>query len=201
MVRLPPFADDDPDERYYDPAFEGMVWRLRQGGCRLAWGEEVLTTLLGSCVAVCLRDPVLMLGGMVHFVLPTPVLPGAGDPAGGGSAEYGAYPYGETAMALLRKRLIDHGAEAGRLEAKLFGGGEVVSVLGPVGVRNIECAEMFMRDYGVLVVASDLGGTLARRVYYQPSSGRAWVRRKGSQAAGDAASEIQPMGSPLGERR
>jgi chemotaxis protein CheD len=206
MGRLPRFADQDPDESYYDPAFDGVVRRLRQGGCQLAEGEGVLTTLLGSCVAVCLRDTHLMIGGMVHFVLP-----GTADGTAATLAEYGPYPYGEPAMAELHRRLMARGATPKQLEAKVFGGGEVVSVLGPIGWRNIECVETFMRDYGIPIVASDLGGTQSRRLYYQASSGRAWVRRKGDGTASDAGPLERPgaglgqgritTGNPTGDRR
>jgi chemotaxis protein CheD len=193
MGRLPRFADQDPDESYYDPAFDGVVRRLRQGGCQLASGEGVLTTLLGSCVAVCLRDKRLMIGGMVHFVLP-----GTADGAAATMAEYGPYPYGEPAMTELYQRLIACGAAPKQLEAKAFGGGEVVSVLGPIGCRNIECVKTFMQNYGIPIVASDLGGTQSRRIYYHAASGRAWVRRKGELSLGAGPLERPNAGLGVG---
>jgi chemotaxis protein CheD len=178
MVLLPRFADDDPDERYFDPAFGSEVRRLRQGGCMVIANQDVVSTLLGSCIAVCLRDPIRRIGGMIHFLMP---MPASNAPPSPRLAAHGCHPYGEQAMTELCRRLQAAGADLETLEAKLFGGAEVVSVLGPIGQRNVACAQNFLHENGIVLHALDVGGTVSRRVYYQPHSGRVWVRRKGAE--------------------
>lgn len=128
--------------------------------------EVVLTTILGSCVAVCLRDPALGLGGMNHFLLPE----GTGTGADAGR-RYGAY-----AMEILINDCLKRGAQRGRLEAKLFGGGRMFDSLKDVGMANADFAERFLRDEGIPVVGGSLRGLGGRRVQFWPSTGRALQR-------------------------
>ena len=128
--------------------------------------DVVLSTVLGSCVAMCLRDPVAGVGGMNHFLLPEGA--GAGTDAG---RRYGAY-----AMELLINELLRSGARRDRLEAKLFGGARMFGGLSDVGASNAAFAEKFLRDEAIPVVGSSLGGLSARRVQYWPTSGRAQQR-------------------------
>ncbi|MFC5372352.1 chemotaxis protein CheD [Brevundimonas faecalis] len=126
----------------------------------------VLSTVLGSCVALCLRDPVAGIGGMNHFLLPE----GAGEGTDAGR-RYGAY-----AMELLINELLKAGGRRERLEAKLFGGGRMFDTLKDVGASNADFAERFMADEGIPVVSSSLRGAGGRRVQYWPVSGRARQR-------------------------
>ncbi|RZJ27946.1 MAG: chemotaxis protein CheD [Brevundimonas sp.] len=126
----------------------------------------MLTTVLGSCVAACLTDPLAGVGGMNHFLLPDGA--GAGTDAG---RRYGAY-----AMELLINDLIKAGARRERLEAKLFGGGRMFDSLRDVGVANADFAERFLRDEGIRVVGGSLRGAGGRRLHYWPVSGRALQR-------------------------
>ena len=124
--------------------------------------DMVLTTILGSCVAGCLRDPLAGVGGMNHFLLPDGHN-GAGD----------GLRYGVQAMELLINGLLQRGARRERLEAKLFGGGRMLDGLTDVGQQNAAFAERFMREEGIRVVGASLRGEHARRVQYWPVSGRA----------------------------
>lgn len=124
--------------------------------------EEVLTTILGSCVAACIRDPVTGIGGMNHFLLPD-----------GTSGDREARCYGINAMELLINDILKHGGDRRRLEAKLFGGGNVVSALTDVGQRNYTFARQFLMDEGIPISGGDVGGDSARRIQYMPFSGRA----------------------------
>lgn len=124
--------------------------------------DEVLTTILGSCIAACIRDPVTGVGGMNHFLLPD-----------GNSGDREARCYGVNAMELLINDILKHGGDRRRLEAKLFGGGNVVSALTDVGSRNYAFAKQFLNDEGISIVGGDVGGDMARRIQYMPFSGRA----------------------------
>ena len=116
----------------------------------------VMTTVLGSCIAACIRDPQAGVGGMNHFLLPD-----AGDGRGGDAVRYGAY-----AMELLIHDLLKRGARRERLEAKIFGGAKLFDGLSDVGASNSAFAERF------LIVSSSTGGVSARRVEFWPTSGR-----------------------------
>ena len=129
-----------------------------------------LVTVLGSCVAACVRDRESGIGGMNHFMLPR-----ARGPAGPASE---SARYGVNAMELLINELIRLGARRARLEAKVFGGGNVLAgvTLLNVGEMNAEFVRRFLREESIPVVASDLEGAVSRQVRYFPATGRALVR-------------------------
>ena len=126
--------------------------------------EVVVTTILGSCVAACLRDPIAGVGGMNHFLLP------------GGDARKNASDsvrYGVHAMELLVNALLTMGARRDRLEAKLFGGARLITGLTDVGELNAAFAEDFLRREGLNHVGGSLRGDAGRRIQFWPVSGRA----------------------------
>jgi chemotaxis protein CheD len=120
----------------------------------------VLTTILGSCVAACIRDVDTGVGGMNHFLLP-------------GDASTDGLRYGVQSMELLINALLRNGARRDRLEAKLFGGGRIVTGLSDVGAQNIKFAQRFLADEGITYAGGSLGGNQARRIQYWPEDGRA----------------------------
>lgn len=124
----------------------------------------VLTTLLGSCVAACMRDPVAGVGGMNHFLLP-----------GGRSQNMGeqAQRYGVHAMELLVNALLSHGARRDRLEAKLFGGARLINGLTDVGRQNANFAKRFLADEGIRHTGGSLLGEHGRKIQFWPVLGRA----------------------------
>jgi chemotaxis protein CheD len=132
--------------------------------------DVALTTVLGSCVAACVRDRVSGIGGMNHFMLPR--ARGTPGPASA-SARYGV-----NAMELLINEILHLGAQRQNLEAKVFGGGNVLSgvTMLNVGEMNAEFVCRFLREESIPVVASDLQGAISRQVRYFPASGRALVR-------------------------
>ena len=104
--------------RYHDKAFGCEAVKILPGEYFATDGDMALVTVLGSCVAACLRDPVAGVGGMNHFMLPRDDTSGALSR----SARYGAY-----AMEVLINQLMRMGARRERLEAKVFGGGNVLA--------------------------------------------------------------------------
>jgi len=132
--------------------------------------ERPISTLLGSCVAVCLYDAALHIAGMNHFMLPDD----GGRDTVGSSARYGTY-----AMEVLINHLLKLGARRNRLEAKVFGGGAVMESLASsnVGVRNAEFVLKFLNTEKVPVVAKDLLDSYPRKVYYFPSTGKVLVKK------------------------
>jgi chemotaxis protein CheD len=128
--------------------------------------EVMLTTVLGSCVAVCLRDPDAGIGGMNHFLLPD----------SDGAAAGTAVRFGAHAMELLINDILRRGGKRHRLQAKLFGGGRMFNGLSDVGEANASFAERFLHDEGVPLMGGSLRGSQARRVRFWPVSGRAMQR-------------------------
>ena len=126
--------------------------------------DVVVSTLLGSCVAACIRDPVAGVGGMNHFLLPG---------EDGRSHNHEAERYGDDLMELLINGLMKQGAQRDRLEAKLFGGARMMGGLSDIGKKNAEFAERYLQHESIRVVGKDLGGDRGRRLQFWPVSGRA----------------------------
>lgn len=124
--------------------------------------DLVFSTILGSCVSACIRDPSLGIGGMNHFLLPQAPGSGADDRR-----------YGVQAMELLVNALLSMGANRYRLEAKVFGGGRMSTALVDIGGKNVAFVRQFLVDEGIPVVGESLGGTQARRIHFWPATGRA----------------------------
>lgn len=167
------------------PAFDrGVVTTIHQGDC-LVGGEEDLTfsTILGSCIAACIRDVEARVGGMNHFLLAEPS--GSARDRYGASARYGAF-----AMEQLINKVLTRGSgRKGNLEIKVFGGGLINSALTDVGAKNIEFVRQFLADEGYTLAGEDVFGAFARRVMFKPHSGRAFVKRLDSDAGASVERE------------
>lgn len=138
-----------------------------QGEFHVAWEPGVvISTLLGSCVAACLHDPVARVGGMNHFLLGEP---GADRPVAAGDM----HRYGIHAMELLINAMMHHGAQRHRLRAHIYGGGNIVAGLGGIGSDNVRFAKNFMAMEGISVGHCEVGGVQARKVEFMPFEGRA----------------------------
>ena len=163
-------------QRYWDPATERWTAKILPGEYYVTRSQEAISTVLGSCIAACMRDPELQVGGMNHFMLPEE---GAGGGSGSWSvAEGGASTrYGSYAMESLINGLLKLGARRERLEVKLFGGGRILASMTDVGNRNIAFAVEYLRHEGLKVAAQDVGDIYPRRVLYFPESGRVLVKR------------------------
>ena len=136
-----------------------------------------LTTVVGSCIAVCLIDPHRGVGGMNHFMLPAP---GPGRSVTSDRARFGVH-----AMDLLMGAMLKAGADRRAVVAKMFGGAHVLRV--PESARsipqcNIRFIEEFMAVEGIRVVSCDLGGYLPRRLRFQTDTGKVYVRHLGQKA-------------------
>ena len=151
-------------------SIEGLKLHVIQGEHAVsADPDRVLTTVLGSCVAACMHDPVAGIGGMNHFLLPEDASGGNG--GGGDAMRYGAY-----SMEVLINALMKLGARRDRLQAKLFGGARMFDSLGDIGAANAAFAKRFLALEGIPVTGGSLGGLQARRVEFWPTTGRARQR-------------------------
>jgi chemotaxis protein CheD len=182
--------------------FEGIAsgWDSRLG-CWMAkvlpgefyitGADEAITTVLGSCIAACIRDPVLQIGGMNHFMLPEDTTQGKSawlDAKAGMATRYGSF-----AMESLINGLLKQGARRERLEVKLFGGGHVLRAAIEIGDRNIEFARQWLRTEGLGIAAEDVGGDVPRRIVYAPATGKVQVKHLRAVDGGDIAAREQQL--------
>ncbi|WP_297576962.1 chemotaxis protein CheD [uncultured Deefgea sp.] len=133
--------------------------------------HKPIMTLLGSCISVCLFDPQLKIAGMNHFMLPN-----FGARAG---QDVESLHSGMASMELLVNALLKQGAKKGRLQAKAFGGGNLVPSAGKktIGETNIEFTHQWLDAEGIPLLASDLGGNCARKIVLNPISGEVLCRQ------------------------
>lgn len=133
--------------------------------------DRPMSTLLGSCVAVCMFDPGVQLGGMNHFMLPT-MKRGSGD-------DVDSVLSGDYAMEVLLNGLIGRGAMRQRIRAKAFGAGTIISSLAATGIgqRNAEFARDWLEREKIPLLASDFLGPWSRKILFVPATGDAYCRR------------------------
>jgi len=132
--------------------------------------DEILVTVLGSCVSACIRDPVVGVGGMNHFML------AKGRSSSGWGNDPQSARFGNFAMEKLINELIKAGCARERMEIKVFGGGNVIDASTAVGTDNADFVLRYLEAEGLRCAAEDLGGSHPRRVHYYPATGRV-VRR------------------------
>ena len=156
--------------RYYDRHFDSEAAKILPGEYFVTDSGMLLVTVLGSCVAACIRDTKTGMGGMNHFMLPDD----GGRETVGASARYGTY-----AMEVLINHLLKMGARRNRLEAKVFGGGAVMASLSSsnVGSRNAEFVLNYLKTEKIPIVAKDLLDSYPRKVYFFAETGRVLVKK------------------------
>lgn len=154
------------------------------------------STVLGSCVSLCLYDTQSHMGGMNHFLLPHEPQAGAIS-----SQDYWSFRYGVQAMEELFNALMRlSGRHRQSLRAKLVGGAKMAGGLADIGERNIRFAEQFLAREGVEITSRRLGGHSARRLLFHPASGRAFVRDiEGGRGLHIVANEAAMMARPIPE--
>lgn len=157
---------------YYDRDFETNAAKILPGEYYVTARDMVLVTVLGSCVSACIRDRVSGIGGMNHFMLPD-TNQDQSNPSNV-SARYGTY-----AMELMINQLLKMGARRSNLEAKVFGGGSVLSGFetANVGGRNAEFVLDYLRTESITLTGQDLLDVYPRKVYFFPNSGRVLVKK------------------------
>ncbi|MCE2596906.1 chemoreceptor glutamine deamidase CheD [Motilimonas cestriensis] len=158
--------------RYFDRHFDCDAVKILPGEYFATKQNTLIVTVLGSCVSVCLRDPLLGIAGMNHFLLPQDNTLQEGILSE--SARYGVY-----AMEILINHLLKLGAKKERLEAKVFGGGNVLKGFTTVNVgeRNAEFVQDYLTREQIPILACDLLDIYPRKVYFFPDSGRVMVRK------------------------
>jgi chemotaxis protein CheD len=154
------------------------IAKLLPGDYYVTMEDEVLDTILGSCVSACIRNPRLGIGGMNHFMLPRPS--GSGNDTWENIAGR-ATRYGSASMEKLINRILHVGGTRADLEVKIFGGGKVLSSLSDVGSHNVIFVREFLKQEGLRVTSEDVGDVFPRHVQYFPLTGRVRVRHLSSR--------------------
>ncbi|MGO4331920.1 chemoreceptor glutamine deamidase CheD [Cupriavidus sp. 2TAF22] len=173
-MRTPQLPEAIATRSYFDREFGKQAIKLLPNEYYVTREDVVLTTVLGSCVAACIRDETAGVGGMNHFMLPDDDGAAGADRLLSASMRYGSY-----ALEVLINELLKMGARRERLEAKVFGGGAVLANMTTlnIGDRNAEFVLKYLKTEEIRVAAQDLRGPHARRVSYFPLTGLALVRR------------------------
>lgn len=157
---------------YFDRQFDTDAVKILPGEYYVSARELLMVTVLGSCVAACLRDRVSGIGGINHFMLPD-------DRRDEDSRLSRSMRYGDYAMEILINQLLKLGARRSNLEAKVFGAGNVLPGFKNhvVGERNADFVLSYLSTEGIPVIAKDLLGNYPRKVYFFPTTGRVLVKK------------------------
>lgn len=156
-------------KKYYDTVNNCETAKILPGEFYVTDGNEMITTVLGSCVSACIYDASSNLGGMNHFMLPGNE---AANDESSGSTRYGLF-----AMESLVNEILKRGSLKRNLKAKLFGGGQIIENMSDIGQKNIRFAKKFLFSEGIPLESHDLGLIYPRKVNFFPQSGRVLVKR------------------------
>jgi len=154
------------DHRFAEP-----VAMILPGGYYVSDRPMIISTVLGSCVSTCIRDPQLSIGGMNHFMLPE--THEAFDDPLSQSARYGAY-----AMEVVINEILARGGRRERLEVKLFGGGNMFGQTKiDIGRANVEFAKRYIQQEGLRLVSQDIGEMYPRKILFFTATGRVLLKK------------------------
>jgi len=160
--------------RFWDPVQACVTVKVLPGEFYVSTQDEMISTVLGSCVSACIYDPVRGIGGMNHFMLPEPM----GGERGSWADTVGrAARYGNDAMEQLINAILKAGGQRVNLEVKVFGGGRVLATMTDIGKRNIEFVKRYLGAERLAVRAEDLGDVHPRHVQFFPNTGKARVKQ------------------------
>jgi chemotaxis protein CheD len=162
--------------RYWDKTHNSFAAKILPGEYFVTAEDEIIVTVLGSCVSACVRDKVFGIGGMNHFMLPV----SSSDlskhlSSNGDSTE--ATRYGGYAMEMLINDILKYGGRRENLEIKIFGGGKIISNMSDVGKRNIEFIKDYINKENIDLISGDTGDIYPRKVVFHPNSGKVKVKR------------------------
>ena len=161
--------------RYWDKSHEIAAAKILPGEYYVTLTDELVTTVLGSCVSACIRDRIFGIGGMNHFMLPLNK-----DGRGWNGTDdllSSATRYGNFAMEHMINDILKNGGHKKNLEAKIFGGGQIIQTMTKIGEKNITFVREYLHAEGVALVGEDVGDIHSRKLIYFPQTGRALVKR------------------------
>ena len=135
----------------------------------------LITYALGSCIGICLWDPLLKIGALVHIMLPINIKKNRTSP----------FKYADTGIRLTLTKMEQMGAKRTRIVAKIAGGAKMFNVpgngsLGNIGQRNIESVHQVLRLEGIRLLKEDVGGSAARTLFFDVATGEGTVKIYGN---------------------
>ncbi len=166
----PQFSGFEHVKRYWDKGRHQPVAKVLPGEFYVSQETELISTVLGSCIAACIYDPLRRIGGLNHFMLPV----GSEHSV---SFDSESARYGNWAMEYLINEILKHGGRREALKVKLFGGGRIIRSMTDVGEGNILFAREYVKREGFELVSEDVGGPWPRKILFHPTTGRVQVKR------------------------
>lgn len=159
--------------RYWDPLHNVFMAKILPGEFYVSTRGEGVITVLGSCISACVRDRMLGVGGMNHFMLPAKheEIEAMRMPVGD------ANRYGNYAMEALINEILKCGGCREHLEVKIVGGGQILEKMTNIGRMNIDFARSCVRAEGLELLGEDVGDIYPRKVVYFPADGRVRVKK------------------------
>jgi chemotaxis protein CheD len=174
--RQPPLSHEyEHINRYWDKVNQVWAAKILPGELYVSTHGEMISTVLGSCISVCIREKKKGIGGMNHFMLP--------QNSEFSSDHWGENPatsasrYGNWAMEYLINAILKRGGEKKNFEVKVFGGGQMMAEMTDIGQKNIIFVYQYLAEEQLRIEASDVGDVYARKVLYFPDTGSVKVRR------------------------
>lgn len=161
--------------RYWDRQMNTYAAKILPGEFYVSTEGEMIVTVLGSCVSACIRDRVIGVGGMNHFMLPLKNEEASNwnnDAFASRAARYGNW-----SMEFLINELIKLGGKKKNFEVKIFGGGKVLTNMTNIGAGNVSFVREFLRCEGLSIAAEDVGDIYPRKVLYFPDTGAVKMKK------------------------
>lgn len=159
--------------RMRDQRFPHEIAVIMPGEYFVSEEPTIVYTVLGSCISVCVRDRLLGIGGMNHFMLPAPKGDERSD-SWGESARYGSF-----AMELLINEILKRGGHRSRMEVKVLGGGKIYDGQVDIGSNNAAWVMQYLTEEALPVAKLDVGGIYPRKVYFFTQTGRVLLKKIG----------------------
>lgn len=174
-IGRPSIKGFDHVNRYLDRDHGIIAAKILPGEYYVTVENELITTVLGSCISACVRDKELGIGGMNHFMLPETTaekMKQGSDALIGNATRYGNY-----AMEHLINTILSNGGKRKNLEVKVFGGGKIIPTLSDVGEKNVQFVLDYIDQEGLNLISKDLGDIYPRKVIYFPKTGKVGMKK------------------------
>jgi len=175
MPELPnPLPGFDDINHYWDLQNKMPAAKILPGEYYVTKCDEIITTVLGSCVSACIHDVTAGIGGMNHFMLPISEGHGWGWTKDLVST---ANRYGNFAMEHMINQMLTNGGSRKNLEVKIFGGGRIIASLTDIGEQNVQFVRHYIENEGLRLVSEDVGDLFPRKIIYYPATGKVLVKK------------------------
>jgi len=175
IITAPSIREFSSIKRFWDKDSGLICAKILPGEYYVTTANEMISTVLGSCISACIRDVETGVGGMNHFMLPETTehnLSTGAENVVGNATRYGNY-----AMEHLINMILANGGKRKNLEVKLFGGGKIIPTLGDVGLHNINFVLEYIDTEALQLVSQDLGDIYPRKVNYFPKTGKVRMKK------------------------